>query len=254
MGPTTGTMGPLYLALARTLSSEIASGVLPVGSRLPAETALARRFDVSRHTVRAALRHLRDLGFVSSRQGSRSTVAARTPDTGYVYGVSSLPDLLQYANETIYEIRGCDIVTADRALAARLGCRPGRRWLRVEGLRYLRRDEPPIGWVDFYLHTRYSDIRASVLGRTGTVMALVEERYGEQIAEVAQTLRAATVPKALADRLEVEAGTAALEIERTITSTRRTVIGTSFSLHPINRFSYGIVLRRESTGRPGAAD
>ena len=60
--------GPLYRQVVQALKHEIVSGVYPVDSQLPPEVALQRRFDVSRHTIREALRELRDAGLVASRQ------------------------------------------------------------------------------------------------------------------------------------------------------------------------------------------
>ena len=52
------------------VSTAIASGEYQRGNRLPTETALAERFGVNRHTVRRALKDLRDKGVVQSRQGA----------------------------------------------------------------------------------------------------------------------------------------------------------------------------------------
>lgn len=56
-----------YLQVARTLRKEIVDRVYPVGSQLPTEHELCDRFEVSRYTVREALRRLRDDNLVSSR-------------------------------------------------------------------------------------------------------------------------------------------------------------------------------------------
>ncbi|MEZ5863088.1 MAG: GntR family transcriptional regulator [Geminicoccaceae bacterium] len=53
------TAGSLFRQIADPLADAIASGELPVGSRLPTEATLARRHGVSRHTVREALGELR---------------------------------------------------------------------------------------------------------------------------------------------------------------------------------------------------
>ena len=65
---------PLYQTVVKALRAEILRGVYPVGTILPSETNLLERFGVSRHTIRAAVRHLRDLGLVESHQGLGSVV------------------------------------------------------------------------------------------------------------------------------------------------------------------------------------
>ena len=50
---------PLYLQVAHNLSKAIAAKRFAVGSLLPTEEELCAEFDVSRHTIREAIRHLR---------------------------------------------------------------------------------------------------------------------------------------------------------------------------------------------------
>jgi len=60
----------LYLQIADQLRSLIAAGEFPPGSRLPAERELAKRFGVSRPTLREALIALEVEGWVDVRPGS----------------------------------------------------------------------------------------------------------------------------------------------------------------------------------------
>ncbi|HEY7134731.1 MAG TPA: PLP-dependent aminotransferase family protein [Acidimicrobiia bacterium] len=68
--------GPLARRLAHVVRSRIRSGLLPEGTVLPPERALARALDLSRSTVVAALDELRAEGIVDSRHGSGTWVAA----------------------------------------------------------------------------------------------------------------------------------------------------------------------------------
>lgn len=75
---------PIWKAIATTLRSEIADGVYPAGSKLPAESALATRFGVNRHTIRHALSGLADEGLVFARRGAG--VFVRAVPTDYPIG------------------------------------------------------------------------------------------------------------------------------------------------------------------------
>jgi GntR family transcriptional regulator len=81
--------------------------------------------------------------------------------------------------------------------------------------------------------------------RTGPIYTWIEEMYDERIVEVVQTLRAVTVPLAIAKKLAVAAGSPALEIERVYKTAKNRVIEVAFNLHPADRFSYSISLRPE---------
>ena len=64
----------LYKDVAKTLMEEIATGVFPVGSRLPAERDLALQYKVSRPTIREAIIALEVRGLVEVRVGSGAYV------------------------------------------------------------------------------------------------------------------------------------------------------------------------------------
>jgi GntR family transcriptional regulator len=59
------------------LLEEISSAPLPPGTKLPSEGQLAKRFNVSRATVREAVRGLVEAGYVTRRRGSGSYVTER---------------------------------------------------------------------------------------------------------------------------------------------------------------------------------
>ena len=78
---------PLAASLAREVRSMVSDGRVPVGVRLPPERELAAALGVSRVTVGAAYRRLREKGWAGARQGSgtwttspaRGVVAAWVP-------------------------------------------------------------------------------------------------------------------------------------------------------------------------------
>lgn len=66
---------PLHSQIERTLAQEIRSGVWTAGGILPAEPDLARRFSVSRMTVRQALAALTDQGLLIRQRGRATRIA-----------------------------------------------------------------------------------------------------------------------------------------------------------------------------------
>ncbi len=65
-----------YQQVLSGIESDLTAGRLTVGGKLPGERGLAERFDVSRASVREALRILDALGMVSSATGSGPTAGA----------------------------------------------------------------------------------------------------------------------------------------------------------------------------------
>lgn len=60
--------------ICKILEAQIASGEIPVGSRLPSENVLAENFGVSRLSVRLAIQKLNAMGVVHTKQGSGTYV------------------------------------------------------------------------------------------------------------------------------------------------------------------------------------
>lgn len=64
----------ISLRIAEQVAARIVTGEFPVGTKLPAETELARQFGVSRPSVREALGALQFVGYIDSVRGSGSHV------------------------------------------------------------------------------------------------------------------------------------------------------------------------------------
>lgn len=74
---------PLVSAsVAEKVLEQIRKGALPVGARLPSETELAKKFEVSRPSIREALAALQFAGLVESRRGFGTVVLGTEPGTG----------------------------------------------------------------------------------------------------------------------------------------------------------------------------
>ena len=76
---TAADRSPAYLGIADGLRLLIADGRIPLGTRLPSERDLTTALGVSRTTVTRAYAHLKELGYLASRQGSGSV--AQLPAT-----------------------------------------------------------------------------------------------------------------------------------------------------------------------------
>lgn len=87
--------------IARQLSGRIIQQRLKPGTKLPAETALARHFGVSRTVIREAMAMLKAEGLVETMQGSGAYVlppeagGAEQPDNAFRASLGSLIDLLE---------------------------------------------------------------------------------------------------------------------------------------------------------------
>ncbi len=236
---------PLYVQLAQTLSTKISTGGYAVGALLPTEAELGDAFGVSRYTVRQAIQHLRQQGLVSARKGVGTRGEARRVEASYSHSINSLSELLQYATETRFDVIQIEDTVARGAVADMLGCRPRKPWVRVSGIRHGRRGEPPHCHSELYIDAAYRDITSDANSIRTAFWSLIERRYGETVIEVEQLIEAATLDETMAALLQAEPGSPALRFTRRYFVTGRRLVELSLSLHPADRFSYHMTIKRE---------
>ena len=238
---------PRYLLLAKNLIDEITGGLYPIGSLLPTESVLSTRHDVSRHTVREALRQIQEMGLVSRQQGVGTRVEAATPADPFKQSLNSIQDIQQYAGDTRLRDIVFDSVVADESLAGLLRCQAGQNFLSIEASRVLvvSKDAPPIAWTKIYIIDAYAGIRDYVSDYKGAVGNLIEEQYGERISEVAQEISAISLPKDLAKRLECKPGKPGLRVQRWYTGRDDRIFLVALAVHFADEYKVSMRFLRE---------
>lgn len=238
---------PLYVQLAQALGTSIANGDYAVGALLPTEAELCATFGVSRYTVRQAIQHLRQQGLVSARKGVGTRVEARHADPRYTQSMHSLSELLQFAHVTRLDLIANEELIVRGSLAEQLGCRPGKAWVRVLGIRHSGRNEPPICRSEVYIDAAYKDVAKEAGSLRTALWSLIENTYGETVIEVEQRIEATTLTQDEAAQLKAAPGSPALRFTRRYFATGRRLIELSISLHPADRFSYHMTIKRDAT-------
>ncbi|MBM7061016.1 GntR family transcriptional regulator [Pseudomonas sp. UL073] len=239
--------GPLYKQLVQKLKGEILAGTYPVGTQLPTETELSERFAVSRHTVRAALRQLRDDGLVSSRQGAGTTVVRPGSAQTYVHEINAISDLINYAAGMRFEIETLGMIECNEDQAERLSCPEGQRWLHVAGFRFMEGDAAPICWTEVFIHADYAGVSRLLERNRSPIYELVEDLYGERVEEVEQIVQSGHAPINVAPTLQIESGITVLEVQRRYRLTSGKLAIIAFTLHKPDMFRLSFTLRRSKS-------
>jgi len=205
---------PLYASLAQALTRDIVQKRYPVGGLLPTEDAIASRYGVSRHTVRQALRELKEEGLISSHAGIGTRVRSPSESPRVFGGINTIGDLLQFAESTEMRVLGRREIVADAAFAAEYHCKPGQVWFEVTLLRKVADQKRPLGHLRAYVRPEYADAVSRDKTFTRPIYALVEEHYGVRIIEVQQEITAVNLDADVALALKAADGQAALRITR----------------------------------------
>jgi len=232
--------------LARELVDGIAQGRYPVGALLPTEFELCELFDASRYTVRKALDDLQELGLISRRKNVGTRVEAARPSAGFTQSIATVDELAQFGAQHVRSVREVTEVVADLDLARTLGCPGGTRWLCISSLRMEgAKKGRPICWTDVYIDPSYREVGEMVkVAPDALISSLIESRYGRKIASIQQDITAILLPKALAEPLQADAGSAALKITRRYLDSADIAFEISVSIHPADRFTFSMLMSR----------
>jgi DNA-binding GntR family transcriptional regulator len=244
---------PFYVRIAATLAGQIARGDHPVGSLLPTEAELQQQFHVSRYVVRQAIQHLRSMGLVTARKGVGTRVEARNAAARFLLTMHSVGDIRQYATGMRLEIQEIGETVLRGSKAALIGARPGRRFLRIIGIRRRDRDNKPVSHAEIYIDDAFSSIKSEIPTVGTAIWEVIERHSGETLVEVEQQIDAVTLDSEHADLLEVAEGTPALRVIRRYYVTGRRLVELSINLHPANRFSYNMRIKRDGTAAVATA-
>ena len=230
--PLDAVRQPLYASLARALIQDIDQERFPVGSLLPPEETIAQRYGVSRHTVRQALRELREEGLISAQRGIGTRVRARSESPRFFSGINTVDDLLQFVDSTEMQVIGRRGIVADEEFAREFHCKPGQAWIEVNLLRKVAKQKQPLGYVQAYLRPEHADAVGNQKIHLRPVYSLIEERYGVRIVEVLQEITAANLTETIARALKAPPGTAAMRITRHFLDRTGSVIEISVGHYP----------------------
>ena len=239
---------PRYAMLAQSLIEDISAGRYGVGDLIPTEHELCVQFNVSRSTVREALRRLSDMGLVSAQAGVGTRVRAAVPEARYVQTSEGVSDLFEYVRDVRLEIFKSEELVADAALAELLECRPGQVWQHNSGARYLKAGTSPVAITDVYVARAYRGALRDLSKPDLPIYAMIEREYGISVAEIRQQVSAVLIDASAAQLLKVAPGSPGLRVVRQYLSGKGEIFEVAVNLHPGAQFSYSSTLRMGPLG------
>lgn len=208
-----GSPVPLYHQLATSLSTAIAEGRFKAGERLPSEPELARRFGVTRPTVRQATRLLAERRLVEAKRGSGTFVCAPAEQVDLFSLAGTLDAFersgVQLERRLLGKIRKVAVEQgrAGHPFAGRVAYH-FRRLSRVRGC--------PVLLEDFYVDpTTFPELEGYNLS-VKSFARIVREHYFLRPTRGRQTFQALAVSEEAGALLELDVGVAALLVRRTL--------------------------------------
>lgn len=237
---------PRYYQVSNILAQRIADKTYPIGTMLPTEIELCEEFQISRYTVREALRRLAENGLVKRRQGSGSQVIQDQAATGYVHSMRSLSELFQYASETRLEVLKIEKQLPPPEIVTYMAIEIKEPWIRLEGVRREFGSNTPISYSTVFINPRFDSIAGELWDHPGAIYDLIEDRFDVTVGDVEQQITAHPIPRPAARALGVSVRNWSVQVIRRYESADGHLMQVSINDHPGERFSYKMHLRRES--------
>ena len=231
-----------------TLRTAIVRGIYPVGCRIPTEDELCERFQVSRHTIREALRRLRAEGLITSLQGGRPVVVPPSAlNAVRLFSAEMGKDFFDYTMGTRLAIQSMEMVAINKALATQFDIGQGEQWLRVNGYRHFGDSGPMICWHEYLIFADYAAVGRLLPRHVGPIIPLIEDLFSEKIIKVHQAMSAVPMPAEQAATFKVAVASPALKILTRCQTADEKLAMISVSLHPGGGVAYSIRLQDRGT-------
>ena len=225
---------PLYRQMMQRIRADIASGVYPVHSRIPSEAELGEAYQVSRVTVRKALAELTREGLLRRMQGKGTYVCAPRLKTNLREVTSFHEACLMMGCTPGTKVISAQTVHAQESTREALSLQEDEA---VEIVRLRLADGVPVMLETNRFSMKYDDLLHEKLN--GSLYHLLSQQGVEAASGVHEiSLCYATAQQA--KLLEVEVGTALLQLEQVIFDQHGAPLHTSHQVIRGDRFTFRI--------------
>jgi DNA-binding GntR family transcriptional regulator len=232
---------PRYLQLADLLRTDILEGRFAEADAFPTESVLCEEHQVSRFTVREALRQLQNEGLIRRRRGSGTVIQPAAARAGALHQpLSNVAEILQYARDTRFVFTDRGPARLPRKHAEQIGIETDASWCHFRGLRTRIGDEKPIAVTDAYVHSDLTDAAKRIETAKSTIFQQLEELSGVSVARVTQDIQAVLAGADIAEQLRVPRRSPCLRIMRCYIDPSGRIFEISVSHHPGDRFAYAM--------------
>jgi GntR family transcriptional regulator len=236
---------PVHQRLSSDLRELIEQEAFGEGERLPTESELADRYQVSRQTVRRAFQDLVAEGLVRRVPGSGTYPVPASERHRYARSIGTIDDLLQWQDSEMEVLQGVTLEN-DPKIAALLEL-PGA----VVATLTLRRlfDGKPFALSRVALRPDLAQrlVESDWQAHAGTVIGAIQRLLPGAITTVQQEATAVATPEDVAGALDYSAGAPALRVQRIYFDENESPFEVAITHYNPDRYTYRLSLRGQMT-------
>ncbi len=203
---------PRHSQISQWLRNQIEKGVYGPDEKLPSENELAKKFGVSRVTIRRALQSLESESIIYRCQGLGSFVSDERASHNLVRLTDFNEDMANAGLDPSSIVQKFETVEAPGWLAALLGVDEGSRVLQVDRLRL--GDGEPVAFDSTWLPILYGQLLNESDLAESTIYSLLEKNYDIPVNKGCYRISAEIADSEIASALKLDGQSAVLLIDR----------------------------------------
>lgn len=238
---------PLYTQVKESLREGILDGTYPPHSQLPPESEIGSIFDVSRITVRQALRDLQTEGLIFKVPG-KGTFVSKPKAFQELTQLEGFAEAMSRQGHDIYNrVTGLRTVAATARLAQQLQVGEGTPLAEIRRIRLLNRE--PVSLEITYVSEALGErLRREDLARRD-IFLILENDYGIALGKASLSIDAAPADMEVAAALQLSVGMPVLRIERLTHTAARRPLDFEYLYFRGDAFQYRLQLARRTTNQ-----
>lgn len=216
------TLLPVYYQIKQAVRTWIVDGEFNSGQKIPSENELAKKFNVSRLTVRQAISQLVQEGFLTSKQGEGTFV---TSDQNLINNFSL--EFTGFMDDLFYQVSKSETKLVkmarrepSKSIKDKLELGSGEKEvLQIKRVRFLQ--NKPFAYTVNYLPLAIGKEVSKKELYKKPLLQILEQDFGIKFIEAFQTIQASFADQEVSDKLGIASGSPILFVERIMYTKRR---------------------------------
>lgn len=203
---------PRHTQISNWLKAEIERGIFKADDKLPSENELAKKFDVSRVTIRRSLQSLEAESIIYRCQGLGSFVSENRATHNLIRLTDFNEDMIRAGLEPSSVVKKFETVEAQEWLSEQLQLEPGCKVLQIDRLRFANGE--PIAYDCTWLPVFYGQLLNEEALEDSTIYKILEKEYDIPVTKGSYRMSAEIADESLAAALNVSVNSPLFLIDR----------------------------------------
>ena len=233
---------PLYIQLKEIIENKIETGIWEPGDKIPSESILGDKYEVSRTTVRLAIKELINEEKLKSEQGKGTYVFKPKMDQTLPHLTSFTEDIKQKGLKPGAEVIEFKECYPDKNISEKLEIEKDDKVIILKRLRTA--NDESVGIHVSYLNSNIIDIsKLKEKDLSASLYNILEKDFNLKITEANETIEAISSNRKQSELLNIDEGSPLLYLQR-VTKMKEKPIEYVKVFYKADRYKYSINLTR----------